>query len=63
MELAAGIGKMTKKTASKGSFQIKKMQSGTYKVLVQKPGYKDKEVSVSISDGERSEIVVEMEKV
>jgi len=38
------------------------MQSGTYKVLVQKPGYKDKEVSVSISDGERSDLNVVLEK-
>ncbi len=62
MELAGGNGKMIKKTASKGSFQIKNMQSGTYKVLVQKPGYKDKEVSVSISDGERSDLNVVLEK-
>lgn len=62
MEMAAGNGKMTKKTASKGSFQIKNMQSGTYKVLVQKPGYKDKEVTVSISDGERSDLKVVLEK-
>jgi hypothetical protein len=62
MELSAGNGKMTKKTASKGSFQVKNMQAGTYKVLVQKPGYKDKEVSVSISDGERSQLKVELEK-
>lgn len=63
MELAAANGKLSKKTASKGSFQIKNMPSGTYKVLVQKPGYKNKEVAVSISDGERSVLAVELEKV
>lgn len=62
MDLASGNGKITKKTASKGSFQVKNMQSGTYKVLVQKPGYKDKEVSVNISDGERSDLNVVLEK-
>lgn len=62
-DLIGGNGKLVKKTATKGSFQVKNMQAGTYKVLIQKPGYKDKEVSVSISDGERSELVVEMEKV
>jgi hypothetical protein len=61
-ELTSGNGKVIKKTATKGSFQIKNMQAGTYKVLVHKPGYKDKEVSVSISDGERSDIKVELEK-
>jgi hypothetical protein len=62
LELSAGNGKLVKKTAEKGSFQIKNMPAGTYKVQVQKPGYKDKEVSVSISDGERSDLAVVLEK-
>ena len=62
MELSTGNGKMTKKTASKGSFQVRNMQAGTYKVSVQKPGYKDKEVTISISDGERSHLKVELER-
>jgi uncharacterized membrane protein len=53
---------MVKKTADKGSFHIKNMQAGTYKVLVSKPGYKEKEATVSVSDGERSELNVELEK-
>jgi uncharacterized membrane protein len=53
---------MTKKTADKGSFHIKYMQPGTYRVIVRKPGYKEKEVTVSVADGERSELLVEMEK-
>jgi hypothetical protein len=57
-----GNGKLVKKTAEKGSFQIKNMPAGTYTVLVQKPGYKDKKVSVSISDGERSDLNVVLEK-
>lgn len=60
--LTGGNSQMVKKTATKGSFQIKNMPAGTYKVLIQKPGYKDKEVSVSISDGERSELKVELER-
>jgi hypothetical protein len=60
--LGGGNGQLVKKTATKGSFQIKNMPAGTYKVLVQKPGYKDKEVSVSISDGERSDLNVVLEK-
>lgn len=62
LDLTATNGKLVKRTATKGSFQIKNMQAGTYKVLVQKPGYKDKEVSVSISDGERSDLNVVLEK-
>lgn len=60
--LTAGNGKLVKKTATKGSFQIKNMDAGTYKVTVRKPGYKEKEVMVSIADGERSDLKVELEK-
>ncbi len=58
-----GNGEITKKTAKKGSFHIKNMQAGTYKVVVSKPGYKEKEVTVSVADGERSVLNVEMEKL
>lgn len=59
---AAGNMNIIKKTAGKGSFQIRNMKSGTYNVLVQKPGYKEKELSVSVSDGERSNLKVALEK-
>jgi hypothetical protein len=59
---SGGNGEISKKTAEKGSFYIKSMPAGNYKVLVQKPGYKDQEVSVSISDGERSDLNVVLEK-
>jgi hypothetical protein len=55
-------GKIIKSTAHKGSFHIRNMQPGTYKVVVKKPGYKVKEVTVSISSGERSDLKVELEK-
>ena len=57
-----GSGKIIKKTATKGSFQVKSMPSGNYKVSIQKPGYKNKDVSVSIADGERSDLNVGLEK-
>ncbi len=57
-----GSGKIIKKTTTKGSFQVKNMSSGNYKVLIQKPGYKKQDVSVSISDGERSDLNVVLEK-
>jgi hypothetical protein len=53
---------LTKKTASKGSFHIKNMKPGTYKVVVKKDRYKGKEVTVEISDGVRNELTVELEK-
>jgi hypothetical protein len=52
-----------KKTAEKGSFQIRNLQSGTYTVNVFKPGYKEKVVKVSVSGGERSDLSVQLEKV
>jgi hypothetical protein len=57
-----GAGKIVKKTTAKGNFNIKNMKPGTYKVAVSKSGYKMKEVTVNISDRERSEMVVELEK-
>jgi hypothetical protein len=59
---AGGNGEITKKTAEKGSFHIKNIQAGTYKVAVNKPGYKEKDVTVNVADGERSELKVELEK-
>jgi hypothetical protein len=58
-----GNGDIVKKTSKKGNFHVKSMEPGTYKVLVSKEGYKGKEVSVSISDGVRKELTVELEKV
>jgi Carboxypeptidase regulatory-like domain len=57
-----GIGEISKKTSKKGNFHIKNMKSGTYDVVIRKPGYKDKSVTVSIADGERSDLNVELEK-
>jgi hypothetical protein len=57
-----GIGEITKKTSKKGNFQIKNMKAGNYKVSVNKPGYKAKEVSLSVAAGERSKLTVELEK-
>ncbi|MEI6050615.1 MAG: carboxypeptidase-like regulatory domain-containing protein [Bacteroidota bacterium] len=58
-----GNGEITRKTAKKGSFHIKNMQPGTYRLSVSKPGYKEKEVTVSVANGERSALKVELEKV
>ena len=57
-----GNGQIVKKTSKKGNFNIKSMDQGTYKVAVSKQGYKNLEAKVSVADGERSELKVEMEK-
>ena len=57
-----GGEKIVKKTAAGGSFHVKSMPEGTYKVTVTKPGYKDKEVTVSVVNGELCYLVVELEK-
>ncbi len=55
-------GDIIKKTAEHGSFNLKNMPAGTYNVIVTKPGYAEKKVSVNISEGEMTELVVEMER-
>ncbi|MDO9066546.1 MAG: carboxypeptidase-like regulatory domain-containing protein [Chloroflexota bacterium] len=52
-----------KKTAAKGSFHIRNMRAGAYKVVIKKTGYKVKEVTIDIPEGERSDLKVELEKV
>ena len=63
--LAAGEQPVTirKKTAAKGSFHIRNMRPGVYKVAIKKAGYKVKEVTVDIPEGVRSDLKVELEKV
>jgi hypothetical protein len=60
--MSSGNGEIVKKTSKKGSFQIKNMKAGTYNVIVKKPGYKPKEISVIVESGERAELFVELEK-
>jgi hypothetical protein len=57
-----GNGLIVKKTSKKGNFNLKSIDPGTYKVQVSKDGYKGQEVSVNVTEGERSELIVEMEK-
>jgi hypothetical protein len=62
---AAGEKPVTirKKTAAKGSFHIRNMRAGVYKIAIKKAGYRAKEVTVEIPDGVRSDLKVELEKV
>ncbi len=58
-----GNGGIVKKTSKKGNFHIKTMETGNYKVKVSSDGYKEKELMVSIPEGRRTELTVELEKV
>lgn len=60
---SGGNGEISKKTAEKGSFYIKSMPAGTYTVIINKPGYKEQQIFVSVPGGERTEVKVELEKV
>ena len=51
-----------KKTAGKGRINIKHMHPGTYQVVINKPGYKEAVSTVSIAEGERGELRMEIEK-
>ena len=55
--------KLVKKSAIQGGLRINNMKPDPYKVVVKKPGYKEKELTVTIEDGERCELKVEMEKL
>jgi hypothetical protein len=51
-----------KKSSEKGRFNVKNIPSGTYKVIISKPGFKPQALSVSIADNEMSEMYVELER-
>ena len=57
-----GNGHIVKKTATKGSFNIKSMPEGTYTVTITKPGYKDQIATVSVVNGEMTDLAVQLEK-
>ena len=57
-----GNGEIVKKTSEKGNFHLKSIEPGNYKILITRKGYKNAEVAVTITQGERAEVVVELEK-
>jgi uncharacterized membrane protein len=61
-ETSVGEGEIVRKTAEKGTFNIKEMPAGNYTVCVNKPGYKEKTTAASVSEGEMTELHVELEK-
>jgi hypothetical protein len=53
---------LVKKTAEKGGFNIKGLAAGTYQVTLKKAGYADQVATISVSDGEMTELKISLEK-
>lgn len=53
---------LVKKTAEKGGFNIKTLPAGIYTVTIKKNGYADQVTTIAISDGEMSELNVQLAK-
>lgn len=53
---------IVKKTAEKGGFNIKSLATGTYQVTSKKVGYADQVVTISVNDGEMTELKISLEK-
>lgn len=57
-----GNGNITKRTARKGGFYIKSMESGMYQVVLKKNGYAKYKTKVAVNSGEMSKVEVELMK-
>lgn len=57
------VVRIRKKTAKKGGFMIRNMQAGTYKVAVSMEGYISQVVTVYVTDGLTTELMVQLEKI
>lgn len=53
---------LVKKTAEKGGFNVKSLASGTYQVTLKKAGYADQVATISVSDGEMTELKISLKK-
>ncbi|MHB9019792.1 MAG: carboxypeptidase-like regulatory domain-containing protein [Minisyncoccota bacterium] len=51
---------VVKKTADKGGFNIKSLPAGTYQVTLKKVGYADQVVTISVNDGEMTELNISL---
>jgi hypothetical protein len=53
---------LVKVTAEKGIFKVKRLPEGTYTATVNKPGFKELVVTVTISDGDMTDLNLGLEK-
>ena len=54
---------LSKKSTKKGNFQIKNLMKGSYKVVINKIGYKEQIVIINILTGETTHLKIELEKI
>ncbi|NTW50702.1 MAG: carboxypeptidase regulatory-like domain-containing protein [Chlorobiales bacterium] len=54
---------LIKKTAEKGGYNIKTIAAGIYTVTVTKTGYTERVTSLTVSDGELSELDIQLTKI
>jgi hypothetical protein len=54
---------IVKKSAEKGNFRIASLPEGIYTVIVSKIGYKEQNLSITVANGETTNLKVEMEKI
>ena len=55
-------GGLARKTAAKGGYRVKSLDSGTYQVVFKKPGYADTTQEVNVNNGELIVVNAAMEK-
>lgn len=53
---------IVKKTADKGGFMVKSLPEGMYSVTISKNGYKEQVITIAVTDGEMSDLNVELSK-
>lgn len=58
----ASVDTMVKKSAEKGNFRIPSLPEGTYSVIAKKIGFKDQVVTIIVTNGETTNLKIEMEK-
>jgi len=61
--VAARFGAVVEKTSGeKGIFRVRNLKPGTYTALLSKPGYREQTITLSIAQGEMTEMTAEMER-
>lgn len=60
---ATGEASLVKKTAAKGGFNVSSLPAGTYRVILQKPGYAEQTLTIFVNDGELTEVDAQLAKV
>ena len=59
---AKALEPIIKKSADKGGFNIKSLPAGMYTVTISKNGYADKTETIAISDGEQTDLKIQLSK-